>query len=189
MSTFKILSYFSGFSALIPIIIGLIRIKRIQPYAVWGFIWVVFSLLVDITSFITVESGRSSLPYVHQFFLWQVPIVWLIFEKSLPINRKIIWGVRLITLLSVLIMIIFLWDHWFYAEMIIPVVLVSTLSIILISILFIFDWVTYSDINQIKDANPLFLFGIILIYECSIVPVFAAHESYLIDLYRVKLIV
>ena len=189
MSTYKILAYISGFSAIIPLVVGLIRMKHFSAYSIWLFILVTVSFSIDLVSYILVEKQISSLPIVHQFFLWQVPIVWMIFEKSSPVKQLIIRIVRLITLLSFVLMITYLWGNWMNERMVIPVAWVSTISIIFISILYVFDWVTYGDINLKKDSLPLFLFGIILIYECSIIPTFAAYESMLRDVYRVKLVV
>ncbi len=189
MTTFQIFSYTSGLSALIPAIVGLIYFRNLKSYARWVLGLVIFSLIIDCISFYVRTEEISSLPYVHQFFLWQVPIIFMVFFHSGMRKKYLTIVSAVITVVAFLLMVYFLWGRWDNERMVIQIPWISTIGSILISILYLFGRVSYSDIEEELINHPLLILELIMIYQCSIISTFAVYDSLLKDIYKLKLVV
>lgn len=189
MTTFQIFMYISGFSAIIPLIVGFIYYKKFKPYCKWMMVLVAVSLTIDFISFYLRSNGVSTLPYVHQFFLLQVPIIHMVYEKSNPPHKTLLMVNRAITLIALAMIIYFLWGRWGNERMVIQVPWISTIACILISLVYLFGRVSFSKLDEELINPPMMLFGLILIYQCSIISTFAVYETLIKDIYKLKLVV
>ena len=78
--------------------------------------------------------------------------------------------------------------HQFSLEkMVIEATWISTIGSTLLAIIDIFGKIAYSGIEDELMDPPLIIFGLILIYQCSIITTFAAYTSYINDVYMLKL--
>ncbi|NNF36242.1 MAG: hypothetical protein HKN68_19215 [Saprospiraceae bacterium] len=189
MTTFQVFSYISGYSAIIPFIVGFIYFRKFKPYCKWMMVLVVVSLTIDIASFYLRSIGISTLPYVHQFFLLQVPIIHMVYEKSKPPHSGLLIANRAITIIAVTLIIYFLWGRWSNERMVLQVPWISTIACILISLNYMFGRVSFSRLDEELINPPMMIFGLILIYQCSIISTFAAYETLIRDIYKLKLVV
>ena len=86
----------SGYSVALPLVIGLLRIKRLQIIQRYVLALVVFSILVELAA---VVLGRflhlRNLPLLHVFSAVQFTLLWLIFAQRLipPFSKKIFSGI------------------------------------------------------------------------------------------------
>jgi hypothetical protein len=150
---------------------------------------VVVSLTIDVISFYLRSQGVSTLPYVHQFFLLQVPIIHMVYEKSNPPRKGLLMVNRVITLIAMALIIYFLWGRWDNERMVIQVPWISTIACILISLIYLFGRVSFSKLDEELINPPMMIFGLILIYQCSIISTFAVYETLIRDIYKLKLVV
>jgi hypothetical protein len=86
----------SGYSVALPLVIGLLRIKRLQIIQRYVLALVVFSILVELAA---VVLGRllhlRNLPLLHVFSVVQFTLLWLIFAQRLipPFSKRFFWGI------------------------------------------------------------------------------------------------
>ncbi len=86
----------STYSVALPLVIGLLRLKRLQIIQRYVLALVIFSILVELAA---VLLGRvlhlRNLPLLHVFSAVQFTLLWFIFAKRLipPFSKRFFWGI------------------------------------------------------------------------------------------------
>ena len=189
MSTFYILSQISAGSAVLPLIFGVVLYRHLSTNFKWLLLLIIISFVLDMISTYLNSVGSSTLPAVHLFFILQLPLIQMIYQTSKSYNlilKSIAW---IITGIALICLLVIMWGSWLNESMILPVPIISTLTVISVSLIYIVDRVVNIDINERLFTSSLLVFAFLLLYNCSIISIFTLYKTLITDIYIFKLVV
>ena len=190
MSEFQqFLAYSSGYSAIIPAVLGIVYFKYLDLPARWLLVLICISLVSDLLSFYTIYFKLPSIPIVHFFLLFQVITVYIISNKSHLINKKSIVLSKGISILAAGAIISLLIAYWSFTNIILSVAVISSLTVITLSIIFLFDKALYNNSVDNIFTNPLFIFSALLLYHAVIMSALGAYKFLSVNIWAIKWIV
>jgi hypothetical protein len=190
MSEFQqFLAYFSGYSALIPMVIGVLYFKHFDLPARWLFTLICISLVADLLSFYAIYIDLPSIPIVHFFLLFQVITVYIIISNSHLINKTSILLSKSVALFAVIAIIILFFIYWSLTTLILSAAVISSLSVIALSIIYLFDKALYNNSVDNIFTKPLFIFSALLLYHTVIMSALGAYKFLSVSIWSMKWIV